>query len=354
MTRHPHAHRPSRKRHKQNPPKVRFPEEAPMTDLDRILIRQLQEEGTVTSNGERVSMPFIEILTKRLTELALKGGSHAASLLVRQLADAMAKLDHQRTRTTLGYEAWQAEQEALLAKIESGEAKRDRAAEDEPPMAGMSRADIGLQGFITTLSEANRLVPHPDDFRFPTGEFPSIAGPATELDLPSVERLIKWRDAYLWQNYLETRLDYPAPSPAFEHRELALHHGGSAILFMYQIDAELPERLRFRFEDIERFELKAGRLTKRELLKICHRLWKRLHHPLHCRGHVKQRLDRSRDYRTLPFEQGYHLLKSLKQPMEDWTKAITEIDHRAPMDGDYLDLAKQIQATVQHALMASR
>ena len=122
---------------------------------------------------------------------------------------------------------------------------------------------------------------------------------------------------------------------------------------MYQMAAELPERLRLTDDEMLQAELDAQALTKRNLLKLCHKLWSRIPDPKHVHGPIKERLNRPRGFRTPQFEEGYFALKALRQPIRDWVQVINGLDPDAPADTDYLALANEITRAVSQATQLS-
>ena len=130
--------------------------------------------------------------------------------------------------------------------------------------------------------------------------------------------MVRLRDQWLMQDALEERLDWASEgagrdadagdaerlraSAARLGIEIGAEaaRGGSALLVAQLVDRALPRRFRM---DETIWLVRMARLqrhTKRELLRMCHRGWRRLGHP------------RPRGWRTPPFHRGVALATALR------------------------------------------
>jgi hypothetical protein len=193
-----------------SPSKSRFPEEAPLTEVDQILLNVLNQKLTVRADGKAVEMTHAEILIKKQVESALKGSSHAMGQVMRQFADAQAKQEHALEEKIDFARKWKKLQQHRL---------------DTAIAKGRSTDDI---------------LPHPDDIVVDRKKGYRVTGPRNAEEQKFLKEKIDARDVFLLQSELESRCEYPTPKTDFQFEFQGTGEGGTALFYAMTTNASLP------------------------------------------------------------------------------------------------------------------
>lgn len=225
------------------------PSAAPkLTPMQRALLEEAGRKVTIVVDGQQVEMRVGKVLTRKLFHSAIGGSSHSLSNAYNEMVLAEQLQEAEIEASVAFGHRYKVHQQELL----------DRALKD------------GL--------DPDTVLPHPDDICVVKGDGCRIVGPENDNDLNLIKANCARRDVLILQHVLEERL---RPSGASRHpNDLDEEDDhSSALLLVYILNKDLPERFRMSDADIHFVIMRHERKTKRELLKGTHRAWAAIGRP---------------------------------------------------------------------------
>lgn len=218
-----------------------------LTPLQEVLLKEAAREVTIVSDGLSQKVRMDEVVTRKLMQMAAKGGQHSISNAVYQINVAQ-RLNQQNIddKVAFGHKYKAYQRHLLETALKHG-------------------ADI------------DSALPHPDDIVVEEGIGYKVIGPIDDIELQAVRKDCDTRDAAILQAALEERLGPAGDGDQEGSPEESWN--ASPLLMVSIFNDNLP--MRFQKSDIQiAMELmRYHAVSKRELLKRAHRKWTSLGRP---------------------------------------------------------------------------
>ena len=215
-----------------------------LTPMQRALLEEANRKVTIVADGEQSEVSIEQVVARKLLQVAASGSPHALSNVINEmvLAQQLKQAEIQED-VAVGYWHKARQQQKLDQAIEAG-------------------------------LDPDTVLPHPDDIVVVEGEGYRLIGPDDEFSLNLIKANCARRDLFILQHVLEERLRSSVGSGSRscdDADEKSAH--SSALLLVYFMNRDLPDRYRMSDTDILFAIMRHERKTKRELLKKAHRAW---------------------------------------------------------------------------------
>lgn len=209
------------------------------------MLQETSRKVTVRIGGETLELETGELIARKLLQVAAGGSPHALGQVSRNVNEAQ-----------------RIEQARIKQDFQTGERIKTHYSRK-------------LEAAIRAGADPIWFVPHPDDiivdrkigWRFRVG------APFDEADLKSIREKIAIRDALILQSVLDERLAKVAHAE-IESRPAEERAGSAARILAHMVDSALLKRFRLSDEEMLWAIWRAGRRSKRELLKSAYQVWR--------------------------------------------------------------------------------